>query len=257
MLSLKGKTILNTRAADQAQGFTRMLEGKGAEVIEMPMIELCASDNEEEKKRALDLMPELDWLIFTSVNAVKFFFQTADHYGTEFSYLPNLRIATVGEKTKKTLEEFGYRTNFLPNSFSADMLVKQIPDVEEATILIPRSAKASSGYIKKFEERGAKVIPVTFYENERVIYFKNDFLSIFKKNIDYITFTSGSTAKTFHEYCEKFGCSIKKEKVIAIGPSTESVIKECGMPLCSTAKVYTTDGIIEEIEKDISHAQTA
>lgn len=256
MQSLSEKKILITRPTDQANGFLRMLENKDAEVFQLPMIELVASTNEDEKKQALNLLDETDWLIFTSVNAVKFFFQSADQYGTDFSFLPNIRIATVGEKTKKTLEELGYRTNFVPNNFSADMLVKQIPDVEGRKILIPRSAKASNQYVKDFEKRGAEVKTVVFYENEKVVYFRNDFIGTLRKKMDYITFTSGSTVRAFHEYCQKFDYQIESEKVIVIGPSTAKVAEELGIPVKAVAETYTIEGILEEIEKDVRHAKT-
>lgn len=256
MQSLSGKKVLITRPADQSEGFSRLLESKGAKVYKLPMIELVASKNEEEKKTALNLLEHTDWVVFTSTNAVKFFFQSADQYGTDFSFLPNIRIATVGEKTKKTLEELGYRTNFVPNNFSADMLVKQIPDVEDKKILIPRSAKASDYYVKDFEKRGADVKTVVFYENEKVSYFRNDFMGTLRKKMDYITFTSGSTVRAFHEYCQKFAYTIESEKVIVIGPSTEKVAKELDMPIRAVAENYTVEGIVEVIEKDIRHEET-
>lgn len=248
--TLKGIKILVTRPLDQAENFSKLLKNKGAEVFQLPMIELVPSNNEAEKKEALIQLDSTDWLIFTSVNAVKYFFQAADKQSTDFSFLPNIRIATVGEKTKSKLEELGYRTNFVPNNFSAEMLVKQIPDIEGKKILIPRSAKANNQYVEDFRKRGAIVKTVVFYENEKLSYFRNDFLGTLRKEMDYITFASGSTIEAFHEYCQKFNFSISQEKVIVIGPSTEKTAKQLGIPVHAVAEKYTFEGMIEEIEKD-------
>lgn len=246
---LEGIKILVTRPEEQAISFVQLLERKGAEVFRLPLIELMPSDNHLEKQEVLKNLHEVDWLIFTSVNAVKFFFDAAEKYNTQFYFLPDLRIATVGEKTKKAIEELGFRTNFVPNNFSADLLVKQIPDISDKNILIPRSEKADDTYVHELEKRGAKVRTVVFYQNEEVIYFQNEFLGVMNKGMDFLTFTSGSTVKSFNKYCEKYNYTLDGEKIIVIGPSTNSIAKKLNFKVAAVAKKFTTEGIVTEIEK--------
>lgn len=250
---LEGIKVLATRAENQIQALSILLENKGAEVYKLPMIELVPSNNHLEKQEVLKHLHQVDWLIFTSANAVKFFFETAEKYNIQFYFLTELRIATVGEKTKKAIEELGFRTNFVPNDFTAEMLFKQLPDVSGKNILIPRSEKASDRYIEQLEQRGAKVKSVIFYNNEKVLYFQNEFLRVMNKGIDFLTFTSGSTVKAFHDYCQKFNFELSNEKVVVIGPSTHKIAVDLGMKVTAVAQNLTAEGIVAEIEKIVQH----
>ena len=72
MLPLKNKTVLITRSADQSEDFINKLQDLGANTIALPLIETTATNQHE--LTTLFNTKKYDWLIFTSTNAVKFFF---------------------------------------------------------------------------------------------------------------------------------------------------------------------------------------
>ena len=70
---LTGKQILITRARDQSSAFARQLRDQGAEVIEFPTIEIVPPLRWDGLDQAIDRLTSYDWVIFTSINGVHFF----------------------------------------------------------------------------------------------------------------------------------------------------------------------------------------
>jgi len=70
---LAGRTVVITRAQDQANEFVTELEQYGAEVILCPTIEIRELESYERLDEAIEHLYGYDWLIFTSVNGVEYF----------------------------------------------------------------------------------------------------------------------------------------------------------------------------------------
>ena len=67
---LFGKRVLVTRSRVQAGALSRLLEGRGADVVEVPTIRIEPPDDYGELDDALRRLPAFDWVVFTSTNAV-------------------------------------------------------------------------------------------------------------------------------------------------------------------------------------------
>src|SRR5256885_7818873 len=72
--TLAGRTVVITRALAQADDFAAELQSYGARVILCPTIEINALDSYERLDEAIDHLYGYDWLVFTSVNGVDYFF---------------------------------------------------------------------------------------------------------------------------------------------------------------------------------------
>ena len=69
---LFGQRILVTRTRQQASELSAMLAALGAQVLEVPTIEIAPPAEEwEEIDRNLMQMPAYDWVVFTSANGVR------------------------------------------------------------------------------------------------------------------------------------------------------------------------------------------
>ena len=247
---MKGKNILVTRAAGDNKKFKEDLEKKGATVFELPMISFEPIKDFFEVYSFLNQLDTIDWIVFTSPQTVIHFFNIAIDYGIKFYFYPNLKIATVGEKTKLKLEQLGYRTNFVPIKYTAEVLAENMDeDIKGKRILIPRSNQASDEYLNVFKKRGATPLPVIVYFNDAVHYSETEFTKTLNQNIDYLTFTSGSTYEAFNSNLIAHGVELNHEKIVCIGPSTAKVVKELNGKVAAVAETYTTEGIIQSIEK--------
>jgi uroporphyrinogen III methyltransferase/synthase len=215
------------------------------------MIELVELDDKTAVNFAFEKLDEIDWLVFTSENAVNFFFQYAKEAGIKFYFYPNLKIATVGEKTKLKLEQLGYRTNFVPIGYTAEVLAENMDeDISGKKVLIPRSDLANDEYLKVFEERGAEVYPLTVYKNQAIEYSKETLSEKLTENIDYLTFTSGSTIQSFYRSTLNADLNLSKYKIYCIGPSTARAAQNLGYVVDGVANPHTEEAMFDLILKD-------
>ncbi len=251
------KSVLVTRPIDQSKQLNELLENNGFKAISLPLIKLERIKTNPALDSFFNELDSFDWIVFTSVNAVKFFFEAAEEKGVKFYFYPDLKIATVGEKTKLQLEQLGYRTNFVPIKYTAEVLADNMDDVAGKKILIPRSSDASNHYIEVFKSRKAEAIPLTIYQNSPVTYSLEEFSEKFNQNIDYLTFASGSAVKAFDTLLKMKGATLTKEKLICIGPSTAKVANELGYEVTAIAEPHTNEGIIEAILKEEKNVKTA
>lgn len=247
--NLSGKKVVVTRAEKQAKSLIDGIERTGGEALSLPLIQFAAMQDQSELLAAFKNLEKYDWLVFTSANAVDFFFDAAEAAGVKFYFYPDLKIATVGEKTKLQLEQRGYRTNFVPIQYTAEILAENMDEnIEGKHILIPRSEKASDEYLEVFLKRGAIPHAIEVYKNQNVSYSKEDVEVVLNQRPDYLTFTSGSTVKAFHQLRLNYGLETSA-KWICIGPSTAKVAKDLGYEITAVAEPHTVEGMVEAIKK--------
>ena len=235
MLPLKNKTVIVTRSKNQAFELISRLEELGAKTIPLPLIQTSAI-NKTELFQKIE-QSNFSWIIFTSPNAVKFFFETVSPKNI------TSKIAAVGSKTKEHLEALGLNIDFIPTQFTAQQLAKEILVNPNESFFIPRSNLAKNDAVAVLESRNAIVETLSIYENTSVKYSKVELDNIFKQPIDFTTFASGSTVRSFI----KLGIKVQTGKTIFIGPETAKIAEENNIPISAIANPHTIDGMIEKI----------
>src|SRR5690625_4844211 len=98
-LPLAGKSVLVTRAKEQAFELSTLIKKYGGTAIEIPLIAFKAL-REERIDRAIHQITSYNWLIFTSVNGVHFFMRRYEEIFHHFSLPNSISIALVGERTE-------------------------------------------------------------------------------------------------------------------------------------------------------------
>src|SRR5690625_1979983 len=97
---LKNKTIFLSREKNKASHFINSLERRGAHIIPAPLTTF-EYWKKKENKGLLENISKYDWIIFTSINGVHFFFQTLSDYGYSKTIFKKNRtlFGAVGKKT--------------------------------------------------------------------------------------------------------------------------------------------------------------
>jgi len=164
---LENKTVLVTRAANQAKTFRTLLEKQGANVIEMAALEIRPPSTWEGLDQAILELSSFDWLILTSANGVKYFFERLEKLNISRATLNALKIAVVGKKTATVIEKQGVKPTFIPPNFVADSLVSSFPDsLSGQKILVPRvESGGREVLIDEFKKQNAEVIAVAAYQS--------------------------------------------------------------------------------------------
>ena len=249
---LFGRTILVTRAREQASEFVRMLEEHGAQCLVFPTIKVIPPSSWEALDESIRSLETYDWLIFTSVNGVKFFFRRLFDLGKDVRELKGLKICAIGPKTAEEIRSHGIRPDFVPSEYRAEAVVEGLrgEDIKGKNILLPRAAVAREILPEKLREMGARVDVVEAYRT--VLPEKKDGHveeAITTGKVDCITFTSSSTVKNFTRFfpakeIEKLQAGIL---VACIGPITAETARNRGFQVHITPEEYTLDALTESL----------
>jgi uroporphyrinogen III methyltransferase/synthase len=251
---LLGKRIVVTRARQQASDLVRRLSDLGAECLEFPTIKVVSADDVTPLDDAVQNLSAYDWIIFTSVNGVKFFF---DHlFGTDKDVraLNHLHTAAIGPATAEKLLEYGLKSDIIPQSYRAEAVVDAFREITLAgkKILLPRAREARPVLPVELRKMGAEVDEVTAYLTEKVDENADRLIDrLEEKTIDLITFTSSSTVRNFKNLLppDSFNQLIKGITIASIGPITTETAIESGFEVPITAKSYTIPGLCGAIVK--------
>ena len=88
----------------------------GADVIEIPFIEIRPPRSYRALDSALKKISEYDWLILTSVNGVEALAARMKELGIQTEKLSHLKVATIGPSTRSAAEEMGLKVSVVPPS---------------------------------------------------------------------------------------------------------------------------------------------
>ncbi|ACO04450.1 MULTISPECIES: uroporphyrinogen-III synthase [Persephonella] len=185
---------------------------------------------------------DFDIFVFTSVNAVKYFFEKI-----EPERLEGKQIIAVGDKTKAELEKIGFKNIKTPQIQSSEGLLELLSNrnYKDKKIALPRAKKGIDLLIKNLDN--VTLIPV--YETvlnipENVDKVKEMFE---KKLVDFAVFTSPSNVENFLKIFEKGLDYLKQTKVVPIGKTTGKKLKSLGIEPFFVPEKPSIENIIKEI----------
>jgi uroporphyrinogen III methyltransferase/synthase len=247
---LFGKRVVVTRSRDQASVFAEMLINAGAKPIQLPSIDVVPPSSWSELDGALEKIESYHWVIFTSANAVRFFFERLKGRGMDLRILKGVKICAVGPKTAESLEQHGLRADLIPEEFKAEGVLKALGGVEVKGLrfLIPRAKVAREIIPGKLKELGALVTVATAYENVRPSSDVERVRKLFEeKKIAAVTFTSSSTVNNFVEMLgqKEYKTLVNGVAVACIGPVTAKTAEELGMKVDIMPREYTIPALVD------------
>ena len=247
-LPLFGTKIVVTRAQDQASDFSERLRSLGADAVELPVISIEPAVDPGAFDRAIEQLASYDWLIFTSVNGVRFFVERLDRSAHDLRSL-KARICAIGPATRRAVENLHLKVDLMPKEYVAESVVEAFRSkgLEGKRILLPRAAVARDLIPSALAKLGAKVDVVEAYRNvvpENAAAKAREIFGETKKP-DWITFTSSSTVKNFVAIAGRE--ALAGVRIASIGPVTSATARELGLTVDVEAKQFTLDGVIGAI----------
>ncbi len=250
---LFGKRIVVTRPRAQASRFADLLEQHGAEVFRFPTIETVRMDSYAALDVALDTVTSYDWLIFTSVNGVRYFFGRLQERQLDIRSLGSVRIAAIGPETARAIEARHLRIDAMPQEYRAEALIEVLGVQKAQRILLPRAAEARAILPQELRAIGAHVDEIATYRTIQPSQPKNRddrFRSLLQADhIDLLTFTSSSTVRNFVVSFpgEDVSALLGKTRIGCIGPITAATAQEYGLTVTIQPHDYTIPAFAEAI----------
>jgi len=247
-LPLFGRKIVVTRSSGQAAEFSERLRALGADAIELPVISIQPPENPGPIDQAIERLASYDWLIFTSVNGVRFFLDRLDTSRRDLRSL-KARICAIGPATRQAVENLHLKVDLMPEEYVAESLVKTLSEERLAglRILLPRAAVARDLIPTELGKLGAQVDVVEAYRNVVPADAGSRAREIFSgaNKPDWITFASSSAVKNLLTAAGRD--ALDGVRIASIGPVTSETARSNGLKVDVEAKQYTQDGLIAAI----------
>lgn len=251
-LPLFGKRVVVTRTREQASDLSTCLEKLGADVIELPTIRIADPTDKRDFAEAVVDAPHYDWLIFSSPNGVRRFFQAFFAVYEDIREIGGARIAAVGPGTAAELKKYGLMVDVMPQKAVAEELIAEFDrkgdefgGVANVTMLWVHGEQARRVIYDELMKRQAIVDECLAYntvpETEDVCGAQS---RLREEGADIITFTSSSTVRHFMAMNLPLpeGC-----RIASIGPVTTATLAEYGLKPDIEAEAHTIPSLVEAV----------
>ena len=250
-LPLLGKTVVVTRAREQASESVALLQSKGAEVIQFPTIAITPLDDYAVVHEAIRNLGAYRWLIFTSVNGVRHFWAEMGKLGKDSRALGNCKVAAIGPATAVALQEKGIIPDFVPAKYVAEEVAAGLvaAGIAGENVLLPRAKVAREVLPEELEKAGATVTVLPVYETKPCDASRKKVLdSLEKGRLHCVTFGSSSTVENFLSLVSVETLrQYPAVKLACIGPVTRKTLEKHGLDCQIMPEEYTIPGLVDAL----------
>ena len=250
---LWNKTVVVTRAREQASGLVEGLKNRGARVVQCPTIRVENPDDFAPLENALSQLSVFYWIVFTSTNGVEKFWEKLRARGLDARAFGAAKVAAIGPATVTALERRGVFPDFVPESSISESVAEgllQRGAKNGARVLVARAQQSREVIEKVLREAGAEVTVAPCYQTlpddsnaPRV----REMLQ--NGEVDWVTFTSSSTVRNFLDAVgEEIVASTRASfRVACIGPITAQTARDCGLEPDAIAPNAGVDSLVETL----------
>lgn len=237
---LFGRSVVVTRARDQAPELADRLARAGAEVVVAPTIEITdPGDGGDALRAAVGAVAGADWVVLTSPNgARRLCAELRD--GRD---LAGVSLAAIGPGTAAALAEHHLVADLVPPRYVAESLLEAFPDPPPGggRVLLVRAEVARDVLPEGLRARGWSVEVVPAYRTVPVVPPADDRERML--GADAVVFTSSSTV-------DNWVAAVGPEAppvVAAIGPVTAATARGHGLEVAVEAREHTIEGVVEAL----------
>jgi len=245
-LPLSGQTVVVTRPREQAAALSVPLRRLGAEVIELPTIEIRNAPDYGPLDTAIAGLEAYDWLIFTSANGVRCFLERLDASPKDWRAIRG-RVCAIGPATAEALTRFHLKVDVMAAEYVAEGLLRSLEGFELAgsRVLIARAAVARDVLPVELRARGAIVDVVDAYCTLPPEGLADRLRETLGRRPDWITFTSSSTVQNVLDAAGSG--ALAGIGTASIGPVTSATLRKGGADVAAEAVPYTAAGLVAAI----------
>jgi len=250
---LFGKRIVVTRAREQAGQLTKMLEDNGADVIELPFIEVKPEFDEKRLSEVFAGIAVYEWVIFTSANGVKNFFDLFYRAYDDIRCLGPMRIAAVGAATAREIAKHKLKVDLVPKKANAQALAKELIEnegIESVQVLVVTGNQNREELVQRLETDGRAIVDtLPLYKTSKTDLTKDPAAARYRnEGADAVLFTSSSTVKSFVDQQAALTLEegARQPAFGSIGPMTTKTLQELNLPLGFEAPQSSLDHFVVE-----------
>ena len=248
---LFGRTVVVTRAREQASESAALFAQKGAHVIQFPTIKISPLKDYGELDEAVANLSRYGWLVFTSVNGVRFFRERLHALKLDARALHGVKVAAIGPATAKAVEAMGVYADLVPSSYVAEGVAEAMLKLgmKGQRVLLPRAKEAREVLPEALRAAGAEVDVITAYENVPSEEHREEVMKALEEGrLDCITFGSSSTVRNFLASIPMETLQKHPEvRFAAIGPVTAKTMHAMGMNVDIQPEQFTIPALVDAV----------
>ena len=253
-LPLDQRNIIITRSKEGILDIKKIFTSKGANVYDFPALSIGDPDDLNPLDEALNQINDFHWIIFSSSNGIKFVDKRLRYFQSSLKECSKkTKIAVVGEKTAKTLDDFGIKADFIPPKYIAESLIDNFPiSGYGLRVFLPRVQTGGRDLIAdEFRKAGSRVFEVAAYETRCPASIPEETINVISnRKVDAFIFSSGKTVSNSAVLLEKeFGKEwlkyLDQTRLLTIGPHTTKICKKIFGRVDSQAQKYTFEGLLD------------
>jgi len=247
---LSGRTVLVTRAREQAGELVRALERRGATAIEAPAIEIFPARSAA-LRRSLDDLADgrYAWITLTSPRTVDVL---AEHLRPRDV---RANVAAIGDGTREAFRRWARREpELVPKTFTTEGLARAFPR-GAGPVLCARADIAPEGLEDALTAKGWAPTRVDAYKTRMPRSLPAEARAALRDGgVDAVTFTSASTVRGF---IRALGAVKGAPKVVCIGPVTAREARAHGLTVHAVANPHTVEGLVGAVERSLTQRRRA
>ena len=251
---LWGRRIVVTRSQDQAEALLRALSQAGAQVLELPLIQIRPIVDSEAAENVFEAIANYEWLVFTSINGARYFFDLFFKRFDDIRCLGPMRMAAVGSATAREIERYRLRVDLVSEKGTAASLAEALmghQDVSYIPILVVVGNLHREDLIQTLETQGQAIVDkLIVYHTEKTDLIQHPAVQEFREQgADAIVFTSSSTVESFVDQASslKLEATARPPLNCSIGPVTTATLKRHHLPVAIEAEVPNQEGIVKAL----------
>lgn len=244
--------VLLVRPAGQADALVERLQAMGIDPVVVPAVAILPPVSWDSADGALRALARYAWVLFTSANGVRMFFERRQALGAGDPLPPTVRWAAIGPGTAAALDGCGVTGAWLPSRYLGETAGDELPVARGQRVLRVRGDAASPVPTQRLRARGAVVDEVVVYRTIEAPPESETLLRrAWAEGIDAVVFTSASTVRGFAQLAQRAGIDddIGSVMTIAIGPVTAEAMASMKWDVDAVAPQYSIEGILEVLEE--------
>lgn len=241
---LENKVFISTRPASQSAELENLLTEESATLVSMPTIEVRPLPLNEFALQHLKNLDAFNWIVFTSPNGIRYFFERIFEIQNNYVLPSHLKIAVVGKKTAASLECYGTSASFINLGNTAEDFVADFfhrVNLGER-VLFPIGNLARTVIEDKISKK-AECTRILFYETVLPDTVNDEALNlIINDQYDMIVLASPSGCNNLLQLIEG-KADPSKLRLVCIGQTTAAEVIRNGLEPLITAGSANSQGI--------------
>lgn len=251
-LPLFGRRIVITRPRHQADEFAHRVVNLGGVPYLLPTVEIKEPDDWTPVDTAIANLASYHWLVFTSSNGVRAFFDRLALLGRDLRTVGHLKLAAIGPKTAEALRRLHLNADVVPEKFQSEDLAAALTGrVQPGERLLLARADRGREVLRELLAATNEVEQIAVYSQTDAGIDGAALLKHLRRGeVDYITLTSTNIARVLLDSLDE----TTRQRIrggelglVSISSVTSEEIRRRDLPVAAEAAEATMEGVLQAL----------